>query len=137
MTEADLINNYFDLINTFGDVVILWWIASVGFSAAILKLTIEYDFIKNKALNVGLAGLIVLFFISLIVFGLFNSYYIVKISQGILALTPLELLHKSRIDLILNKLHFQFLFPTSTFLLFFISWLWLIRQKRNGENDVR
>lgn len=136
MNERDLIENYFNLINTFGEVIILWWIAGVGFCSAILKLTIGHDLIKNKVLNIGLASMVIMFFISLIVFGLFNSYYVSKISQSILAITPLDLIHQSQLDLILNKLNWQFLFPTSTFLLFFIGWLYLIRQKLNQNGDV-
>ena len=135
MTEQNLIDNYFTLINTFGDIIILWWIAGVGFCGAILKLTMEHNIEDNKSYNQGLAGMIIIFFMSLICFGLFNSYYVVSLCQGIIGLVPLELLHQGKVSLILEKMNLQFLFPTSTFILFFIVWLWLIKQKLNQNGD--
>lgn len=129
MTNKDLIDNYFALINTLGIVIIYWWIAGTGFCGAILKLTYEHNIIKNKTLNVGLACMVIIFFISLITFGLFNSYYVMKIGQSIMALLPLEVLQQGQAESILSRLNWQFLFPTTTPLLFFISWLWLIKQK--------
>ena len=137
MNEAHLIENYFLLLEIMGSVIILWWIASTGFCGAILKLTVEYDASKNKELNVGLAGLIGIFFISLITFGVFLSWYVTKVCQSIILLLPLELVQKGQVDKVLYSLNLQFLFPTSTMVLFFVAWLWLVKQKINLNGGAK
>lgn len=135
MNEQALINNLFALINTMGDIVILWWCAGTSMCIVILKLIIDYDIRKNKDLNIGLAFLVLFFCASLVTCGLYNSYYSLKLCQSIMAITSLELLQKGNLDSVMNGISMQFLFPTSTFVLFFLCFAWVIRQKQNHNGD--
>ena len=132
MTGAELATYYFDLINMFGQVGLVWWGAATALCGAIIKVTVEYEVTpQNGAYSLGLAAMVCVFFISLIGYGLFCSFFMLQLNQGILSLTPLPLVHKGRVAEILDLIPLFYLFLTTTFVLLGLGWLWLIRIKIN------
>ena len=133
MTEKDLIENYLNLCVMLGHIAVAWWSASVFFCGIILKLTLEYKLTKeNATYSIGLIILVVIFFLSLLSYGLFCAWYISHLNQGILALLPLEIIQKSGAIGILSNITLFYLFPTTTFVIMLLAFAWLAMIKRNS-----
>lgn len=116
-----------------GHIAIAWWSSSVFFCGIILKITLEYKITKqNSIYSIGLIILVIIFFISLLSYGLFCAWYISHLNQGVLALLPLELVQKGGAIGILGNMGLFYLFPSTTFVVMLLAFSWLVMIKRNS-----
>lgn len=130
MTPTELVQEYFELIILLGHMGVMWWGAATVLCVAIIKFTLEHKVNPStSAYNTGLGILIGVFFLSLIAYGLFCSYFLYQVIQGALALMPLDMVHTGNAVSILSFFPLFYLFPTSTFVFIAVGWLWLISIK--------
>lgn len=130
MTEKDLITGYFSLLVMMGDIGLLWFGSSAALCGAVLKYTIDFKTSgKDTPFSMELAGLIGGFFVALVAYGLFSVHFIRQVSKGILGLIPLPLVVDGNVAVILERISYFYLFPTLTFFLIAVAWLWIIRRK--------
>lgn len=134
MTEKELVEGYFTLVVMLGHIITLWWAAGTTLCMAILKLVMDYKVTKeNTPYCAGIVTLAGFFFISLICYGFFVSWYIGILNQGILGLLPLDLLQKGNAPGVLGKIPLFILFPSTTFIFFGFCFLWLLQIKKKAQ----
>lgn len=130
MTERELIDYYVQLIIMSGHMGCLWWSAGTIMGMALLKFVIDHTIDKEPNTFIyGIYALVLVFFCSLIFYGVWNSFWLLKINQGILALIPVNLIVKSKVVSIIELLPWFYLWPTTTFILMGVAFIWLIRAK--------
>lgn len=131
MTEKDLVEGYFTLTVMLGHIITLWWAAGTTLCLAILKLVMDYKPTNESApYSMGIATLAGSFFVSLIGYGFFVSWYVGLINQGILGLLPINLVQKGSTIEVLRAIPLFILFPTTTFIFFFVCFIWLLQIKK-------
>ena len=77
----------------------------------------------------GISVLIFLFFVSLIGYGIFCTFYIIKLKEGILPLISLSIIQTSCVSNILDLTVFFYLICTSSFVFMFMGWIYILIAK--------
>lgn len=132
--EEILVGSYFKMLVMLGTIGCAWWAAATVLCMGIIKVTLDSSPGKEDILYYkGILIIIGLFFISLLIYGGFCTMYIQQLKNCTLPLISVELIQKGCVPKVFDYAIFFYCICTTTFLFFFISWLYiLVIKSRSG-----
>jgi hypothetical protein len=117
-----------------GTIGCAWWAAATVLCMGIIKVTLDSSPEKSALLYYkGILIIIGLFFISLIIYGAFCAMYIQQLKSCTLPLISVELIQKGSVPKVFDYAIFFYYLCTTTFLFFFISWLYILGIKSKSR----
>jgi hypothetical protein len=128
--EEVLVNSYFRTLVTLVTTGCAWWAAATVLCMGIIKVTLDSSPKEGELLYYkGILIIIGLFFISLIVYGIFCAMYVQQLKICVLPLISIELIQKGSVPKIFDYSMYFYYICTTTFLFFFISWIYVLAIK--------
>jgi len=132
--EEILVGSYFKILVMLGTIGCAWWAAATALCMGIIKVTLDSSPGKGELLYYkGILIIIGLFFISLIIYGGFCTMYIQQLKKSTLPLISVELIQRGSVPKLFDYSIFFYYISTTTFLFFFISWLYILGIKSKSR----
>lgn len=128
--ENEIIKHHFEMLIMMGTTGMIWWVSGLAFCMSLLKSYISMD--TDCIYLVQLEYIIILFFISIIIFGLAMSWYSVELRDNLLHCFNINELriYGPRINIFFNIIKNGILIGTSSFFLFFLVAVYAIFSKK-------